>query len=229
MPLKLKPHSPRMRIYYRDWDLGRSRTEKGTLVTPENLQRWAVPGALLMGAAWFASGIVAFVVPGGVGPGVPGELRFFLIEGLHAVGELGMLAALVGLHVPQAPRYGWLGRVGFRVAFAGTAAILLVTLFAAAGGEGNLLTGILFAIGMLGWLVGFPLLGIATLRASVLPSWISWLLIAFVPLLILRVILVFAFAFQAYGVLGVAVGLLWLLLAYGLWSHRSTPVHRERT
>jgi hypothetical protein len=70
------------------------------------LARWAVPGAALMGVAWFASGLVAVAVAGGEGPGHPGELRFFLIEGAHAVGEVGMLAALAGLHVQQAPRFG---------------------------------------------------------------------------------------------------------------------------
>jgi hypothetical protein len=192
----------------------------------ETLRQWAVPGALLMAGAWFASGIVAWVVPGGVGPGEPGETRFYLIEGLHAIGEVGVLAAIAGLYLYQASRITRWGTLGFRAAFVGTAIIFVSTVlwlaFAAAGGEGNLLTGLIFVTGMLGWLVGFPLFGVATLLTNVFPAWVGWLLIAFFPL-----VFVLFLVFNAYGVGGVIVGLIWSLLAYALWVHRSAPSYRE--
>jgi hypothetical protein len=196
-------------------------------VASEGAERLAVSGALIMAIAWFASGVVAFTVPGGQGPGDPGELRFYLIEGLHGLGEIGLLGALIGIHRRQASAYGRLGTFGFRAAFIGTAGLVVATalwlLFVAVGSEtwyvdeglapGNLLTFAAFVIGMLGWLVGFPTLGIATLRAGRLPAWVGWLLIAFVP-----VVVVLGLVLLAYVVSGIVVGVLWALIAYGLWS-----------
>jgi len=56
-----------------------------------------------------------------------GSRSWYLIESADAVAEAGMLAALLGLHVPQAPTYGRLGTAGFVVAFLGTAFVFLST------------------------------------------------------------------------------------------------------
>jgi hypothetical protein len=179
----------------------------------ENFARWAVPGALFMAVTWFASGIVAWVAPGSPGSGEVGELRHYLIQGLHGVGRIGSLAALVGLHVHQKATYGRMGNIGFWISFGSTALLAVLTIGIVGLIEGNLLMELLITVGVLSWVVGFSLLGIATLRAKVMPGWVGWLLIAFFPLaLILFLVL------MAYGVGGVAVGVLWLLLAYGLWS-----------
>jgi hypothetical protein len=196
-----------------------------TDVTVQGAERWAVRGAALMAATWFASGVVALSVPGGDGPGMPGELRFYLIESLHGAGEIGMLAALLGIHRLQSSVYGRLGVFGFRAAFVGTAALALATAmwlaFVAVGSEswyveegmapGNFLTFLAFALGMVGWLVGIPLLGIATVRAEILPRWFGWLLITFVPMIV-----ALGLVLLAYATTGILVGLLWLLLAHGL-------------
>jgi hypothetical protein len=192
----------------------------------ESLRQWAVPGALLMAGAWFASGIVAWVVPGGAGPGEPGETRFYIIEGLHGLGEIGLLAALAGLYFNERSTSGRLGSVGFWSAFVGTVLLVVATIVGitviAIVGDVNLLFGILFAGGLLGWLVGFPLLGIATLRAKSLPGWVGWLLIGFFPILFVLFLVL-----EAYGIGGVIVGLIWALTAYALSAHGNAPTHRE--
>jgi hypothetical protein len=175
----------------------------------------AVPGAMLMGGAWFASGVVALVLPGGQGLGEVGEARFYIIEGLHGVGEMGLLAALIGIHFYQRSDSGRMGSVGFWAAFAGTAFLAFATVVGitvvALSGDVNLLFGLLFAAGLLGWLIGFPLLGVATLRARTMNWWASGLLIAFFPLVITLFLVL-----DAYGVGGVVIGLVWLALAFEL-------------
>jgi hypothetical protein len=85
-----------------------------------NLIRWGALGALLAAVGFSVSSIVAFVF--GVSPfGPVGSLSWTLIESSDAIAEVGMLAALVGLHVRQAPNYGRLGTAGFVVASVGTA------------------------------------------------------------------------------------------------------------
>jgi hypothetical protein len=188
----------------------------------ERLARWAVPGAVFMAVTWFASGVVAWVVAGSPGSGEVGELRHTLIQGLHGVGRFGLLAALVGLHVLQKSTYGRMGNVGFWLSFVSTALLAVGTILIVGWVEAGTAEGALVAIGILTWVVGFTLLGIATVRASVMPAWVGWLVIAFFPLSVVMFL-----ALSAYGVGGAAVALLWLAVGYGLWSHRNAPRYHE--
>ncbi len=177
------------------------------------LIRWGGLAAILAGMAWAASGVVHFsLVYPAAGTGPPGSISDYLIEGAHAVAEAGMLGALLGLRALQAPRYGWLGAVGFVLAFLGTALLFAITVIGIASGEalGEAVLTLIFVSGVLGWLVGFPLLGIATLRARVLPRWCGVLLIAYFPLFVLLL--------GSYGWGGIALGLLWLALGYAFWA-----------
>jgi hypothetical protein len=190
-----------------------------------NLIRWGVRGALLAAIGWTVSSIVAFVF--GVAPFGPVEsLSWYLIESSDAIAEAGMLAALVGLHVRQAPNYGRLGTAGFVVAFVGTACLFLTTviwLFTAYEvGEGVILD-VLEIPALLGMLAGFPLLGIATFRARVLPRWCGVLLIAYPAIFALAFYLV-----DFYGEARVLLGLPWLALGYALWSERGASVEQPR-
>jgi hypothetical protein len=139
----------------------------------------------------------------------------YLIESAHAVAEAGMLGALLGLRARQAPAYGRLGTAGFIVAFLGTALLCAITVIAIITHDalGEAFLSSVFVSGMLGWLVGFPLLGVATLRAKVLPRWCGVLLLAYVPLVV--------FLLSSYGWGGIALGLLWVALGYALVSERS--------
>ena len=187
--------------------------------------RWGVSGALLAAIGWTVSSIVAFVF--GVNPfGPVGSLSWALIESSDAIAQVGMLGALVGLHVRQAQNYGRLGTAGFVVALVGTACVFLATviwLFTAYEvGEGFILD-VLEVPWILGWLVGFPLLGIATFRAKVLPRWCGLLLAAYPAVFLLAFSLV-----GFYGEVRVLLGLPWLTLGYALWSERDASVGQPR-
>jgi hypothetical protein len=190
-------------------------------MSSSDLVRWGGLAGILAGLAWAVSGIVHFaLVYPEAGTGPTGSLSDYLIEGAHAVAEAGMLGALLGLRARQAPRYGWLGAVGFALAFLGSALLCAITVIAiiTKGALGEAVLGTIFISGVLGWLVGFPLLGVATLRARVMPRWCGVLLIAYFPL--------FAFLLSSYGWGGIALGLLWVALGYVLWSWRSTTAEQ---
>jgi hypothetical protein len=186
------------------------------LMNSTALIRWGGLAAILAGVAWAVSGIFHFaLVYPEAGAGPLGSTAMYLIESAHAVAEAGMLGALLGLHARQAPAYGRLGTAGFALAFLGSALLCAITAIAIithdALGEAFLTT--VFVSGLFGWLVGFPLLGVATLRARVLPRWCAVLLLAFVPLVV--------FLLSSYGWGGITLGLLWLALGYALVLERS--------
>ena len=180
-----------------------------------NLVRWGALAALASGALWIAGGLLHLAYPQDP-PGALGYYLNYLGTAIFSAAYLGMLGGLVGLHVRQMDSYGRLGRVGFLLAFAGTALAFV----------GQATSGILPRNGTLGWLfsdpgygfqtgilltsVGLVLMGIATLRAGVLPRWCGFGLIALVVFL----------ALGAYGGF-VVVGLIWLALGYALGSAKS--------
>lgn len=155
--------------------------------------------------------------PGVIAFGPEYSLSDRIGEAFHAIAEGGMLLWLVGSHVRQAPSYGRLGTVGFVAAFVGTTILFLDTWLYVIAAEATPMSvyQIGFVVGLLAWLVGFTLLGIATSRAKVLPRWGGLLLIIFFPLIL--------FLTNLFGVGGVLLGLLWLALGYALWTRRGMP------
>jgi hypothetical protein len=184
-----------------------------------SLVRWGAIGAVIAGVAWAVSDIYALLLPG-EGEGPIGSTSSYLIESADALAEVGMLAALVGLHVVQARSLGRFGLAGFAVAFVGTALVLVSTLWAIVLLDrfGETVPGVLFGLGLLGLLVGFVLFGIATFRARVLPRWSGVLLVAY-PLLLIA-------GFPVEGPL-ILVGLLWLALGYALWTQRAQQLRQR--
>ena len=183
-----------------------------------NLIRWGALAALASGALWIAGGILHFAYPQDP-PGALGYFLNYLGTAVFSAAYLGMLGGLVGLHARQMDSYGRLGRAGFLLAFAGAALAFL----------GQATSGIFPQNGTLGWLfsdpgfgfqagilftsLGLVLMGIATLRAGVLPRWCGFGLIALVVFL----------ALGAYGGF-VVVGLIWLALGYVLGSKKGEVV-----
>ena len=118
----------------------------------------------------------------------------------HLILFVSWVLAMLGLpalYLTQAARAGRLGLVAFVVTMGATAYHLYLTLYEASAvpvvadspgaqalvGEGGALAHGAGALGPLAGilLLGFPLLGIATLRAQVLPRIVGWLQIACVP------------------------------------------------
>ncbi len=173
-----------------------------------NLVRWGALGALVAGVAWIASFAVGLVSEG-QGSETFGLPSFYLIEGLTGLALAGMLVGLLGLHARQDANYGVLGTVGFLAALVGTALVLANVLLIRAAGRD--LLDLLLLLGLLGMLFGFVLLGIATLRAGVLPQWCGVALILVLPISALL---------GDFGG-GLVFGLVWLALGYALLTART--------
>jgi hypothetical protein len=173
---------------------------------------WNGVGAMLAGLAWMVAGIVDATSMGGRGPEVLGFAP--LDEALYCVALAGMLGGLVGLHTRQAPRYGRLGTVGFLLSFLGVLFLLIGLTFSfparSVMPEAQAFLDQVLMLGFLGTLVGFVLLGAATLRLGSLPRWCGLLLITCLPL---------AITLGDYGG-AIALGLIWLALAYVLLLYR---------
>lgn len=188
-------------------------------MSSSTLVRWGSLGALLAATGWTVSGIVALLF--GVAPfGPVGSLSWYLIESFDAIAEAGMMVLLVGLHARQTPNYGWLGTAGFVMAFVGTASIFLASVVYILAVDGSwAIFDILEYAALFGLFAGFPLLGVATFRARMLPRWCGVLLVAFPAVFLLMFSLV-----DYSGAARALLGPYWLALGYALWSHRGEPI-----
>ena len=181
-----------------------------------NLVRWGVLGTLLAGISWIASVIVDSVM-----------VRQGPVLAMYTLAWAGTLGGLVGLHGRQAPRYGWLGTTGFFAAFTGAALALAGSVLTFLSRSSILEQEFLdqaLGLGLFSTLVGlvlssagFVILGVATLRARVMPRWCGVVLILGLPVL---------WALGGYGG-GIVLGIVWLALGYALWSGRSEVVQQN--
>jgi len=194
-------------------------------MSSSNWIRWGALGALLAGLAWLASGLFSLVTGQGAAElqspyAALGTFSYYLLEILFSIALAGMLAGLVGFHARQAPNYGRLGTAGFFAAFVGVFFMLASTVASLLAESGDVLDW-LFVLGFVGTLVGFVLLGTATLRARVLPRWCGILLL----LAVLGIPVYFDLG--SYGG-AILYGLVWLSLGYGLWSERGASVEQYK-
>src|SRR5829696_4544047 len=194
--------------------------ERSLRMSSSNWIRWGALGALLAGIAWIALGLIPLVILGQVALyfGGVATVEDYLLEILFSIALAGMLAGLVGFHARQAPNYGRLGTAGFFAAFVGVFFMLASTVASLLAESGDVLDW-LFVLGFVGTLVGFVLLGTATLRARVLPRWCG------VSLLLAVLGIPVHFALGSYGG-AILYGLVWLALGYGLWSERGASVEQ---
>jgi hypothetical protein len=144
---------------------------------------------------------------------------------VYAVVLTGIPWGLLGLHARQEARYGRLGSAGFWVAHSGSTVALvglgLIWLFRVdvLGQEPATtlgLSGMVVGLTLLG--AGFLILGVATLKARVLPGWCgAMLIVAFVAVL---VSVAFPSSVGGYAVMAV-LGFVWLALGHVLRMERS--------
>jgi hypothetical protein len=183
---------------------------KGFAMSSLDLVRLGALGAILAGAAWIASSLLTAAIASGRSPEVTGFAS--LDKTLYLVAMAGTMVGTVGLHSRQAPSYGKLGTAGFLATFTGTALLLfgLVLSFTIGSVFAPTLLDPMLGLGLWDALIGFIVLGAATLRLGVLPRWCGVLLIICLPL---------AIALGDYGG-GAVLGLLWLAVAYALLAQR---------
>ena len=193
---------------------------RGFTMASLNLVRLGAVGAILAGVSWIASSLLAAAAASGQSPEVLGFAS--LDEALYVVSVAGTMGGIVGLHARQAPSYGRLGTVGFSATFTGTALLLLglVLSFTMGSVFGRTLLDHVLGLGLWCALLGFMVLGAATLRLGALPRWCGVLLVISLPL---------AIALGDYGG-GTVLGLLCLAVAYALLSqHDVSALLRART
>jgi hypothetical protein len=159
------------------------------------------------------------------------SLADYLVEatfGMSRVALLIVFVALLQVHTEQGTQgYGRLGRVGFFAAFVGSLLVIVKELLILGGGAAfgaqavlniEVVLGVLYGAGDLLLMLGLVLLGIATLRARVLPRWFGSALI---------LVWFVGTAFQGNGP-NVELPF-WIAIGYGLWSHARTrqPVRAQ--
>jgi hypothetical protein len=171
-------------------------------VSPSNLVRWGAAGFVLSGVVWLVAGFIAAFL---MRSPVTGIVYYYVALGIVARLLLGL--GIVGLYILQKERYGSLGRAGFYTILVALAAQILGALASLAGIQA--LAWLISPVGLLVLIVGFVLLGVASLQARVLPRWYSILLIIFVPVSAVL-------GFVRLGEL--LLGVLLLVLGFVLWQ-----------
>jgi hypothetical protein len=179
-------------------------------------------GLMLGGLVWVLPTLLVLV-------GLSGGASFSGVQlALRLIGLLLLALGVVGLHALQEGSYGGIGRAGFYTAFVSTIVHLLVLpivvllrpLATTTLAPLLALVALVSLVGSVGWLVGFLLLGVGTLRARVLPHWHGVLLI------ILALVLVVADAHGGFSDYAWP-GLVLVALGYGLWMRRGEPAEHS--
>lgn len=194
----------------------RTHLEASIRGSAATLMRLGAVASIAGGALWLVSAALSLVLASGLMGGA---------WGLASVNEAIILAALAGtlggtvaLHLRQSPGYGSPGAAGFVLAASGLSLLLAGLVVQPVIGRsagldlvlgGSLLTAVL----------GFLLLGFATLRVGFLPQWCGALLAVGAPL---------AIAAGDYGG-GLVMGVLWTAVGYRLISaHDVSAVIKAR-
>lgn len=199
-----------------------------------NLIRWGAIGAIFGGAVYtVAGGILSTPTFSGENPSwYQQDLLWYIVE---FVGKVALLVGLVGLYLylRQSPRFGWLGTVGCYLLIVVTSYEAILALIALApGSPAENVDSSLGPLKELGKILAIVLFGIAILRAGTLPRAGAWLMLSAVLVAIVSIgsfiVGPEAFADWSFPVASVLLGLAFMILGYGLWSHRSEPVPPAR-
>jgi hypothetical protein len=190
----------------------------GTRSTPARPARTSGAAAVLGGALWVACVVVHSLRPRGC---VAAECAIrpmrdsgALEAGLALCAALLLMAALAGLlrHTRRTHALGRHGETGVRVGGAGLGLLLAAGITQSVVGPSFRWMPYLVAPGMLAVAMGFLLVGVALLRARVVPGWVG-------ALLVLGSVATLGSNEQTSLVLLlVPVGVAWMAVGYALWS-----------
>jgi hypothetical protein len=175
-------------------------------MSSSELVRWGAISFMVGGAVWVLVGLLD-VIRSPLAP--PGPVALVLL----IVGLVLSALGLVGLHALQGGSYGRIGLAGLYTALGAIAAQVLGAAVLLAGSAA--LGWLISPVGLLAKLVGFVLYGAATVQGRVLARWYGVLLIIVMPVFLLL---------GAYG--NIWLGLVLMVLGYGLWMQRGTSVER---
>ena len=185
------------------------------------LARVSGPAAVLGGLLWIVNVVVHALKPEGCVAAecdVPGRTMreggpLFDTLFLGAILLMGLGAAALVVRLQRAGRFARLGRLGLVGGSAGVAWLLAGGLVQALFFAGDSPYMPLFIIpGVLAMMVGVLLLGVAVLRAGVLPRWVG-------AFLILGTLAMLATNEQNNRVLlALPFGIAWMAAGYALWS-----------
>src|SRR5215207_4707717 len=192
-------------------------------MSASNLARWS-------GIAAFGTGLIflVLVLVNSQDPTITSSLRRqgagYLMPVLLIAALLGEMGAIAGLHALQKERYGRLGVAGALLSFvAATSQVVVILGFGLVGvtsSAGSVTLALLFVLSLPALFGGMVLLGVATLRAQVLPRWfgvlfiVAWFIVATLILAGLIVVGVFAY------------GVFWTVVGYTLFREGKTRVGR---
>jgi hypothetical protein len=196
--------------------------------------------AAMVGGALFLVGSFVYLV----------REPFLYYLGCLAVALLLVTVGMVGLHVLQKHGYAGTGSAGFWSVVAGSSMVVLGgAIFFTLGKAGDFLqatpslvwvvlglSGLV--LGLVSLAVGYPLYGVATLQARVLPRWCGVAFIAALPtgiaLSALWILLAYVASYEPFlsfsGVSTfVVLGLAWLALGHALWARgEASELRRHR-
>jgi len=192
--------------------------------------KWSGLAAVLGGVLWIAQNVALAFAPEGCIAAecdLPGRSYREASSGLVVLGLAAVLliaGGFVGVVrlARRAGRFRRLGHTGLGLSITGVALIafaIVIQLIVFGGERGFQLWPWFVVPGGLALVLGCLLLGIAILRAQVLPRWVA-------VLLIIGVLAMLGFNDQNERVLlAVPFGLAWIAVGYVLWSGRHEATH----
>ncbi len=186
--------------------------------------RWGGLAAMVGGALWIVGTLIHASKPRGCiaeecafrnmrESGALDGILTLLSVVLLAVGAVGLVTL-----VRRYGRFGMGGKAGVLIGAAGAALLAIATLAQAIFFSGDFaLMPYLVVPGLLALVVGFLLLGIAILRAGVLPRWVA-------ALVIVGALFMLGTNEQTARVLlTIPFGVAWVAVGYALWSGAGAP------
>ena len=200
-----------------------------------NLIRWSGLISVLAGVLY---AVGALLHPVGEDLGAVTSSNWIPAHLVYWVSIILMHLSLVGLYARQMKETGWLGLVGFILAFIGTALVGSILLYVSTTlpliadeaqeifDQAAAPPTFMLLLFVLGFGVGWTLIGVATMRAGVLPRWSGLLLIIGVMLFAISEAVPFedtlAHLLVTVGDITFGLGLIWI--GYALWSDGADSV-----